>query len=526
MDRYKKSPDVNIDSPPSEAWLFAQAILGKPIPHNVSPEAMARANLDELEWLAQFSSRHAEELRQLQSVEADARHDRELLVWAAQISTHAEEKLRDLQRKEAEERAAWRRAERFYETHYASLTEWDEAGHPRHSKGTLEGGRWAPKGGGGASAASSARPQRWSAIEPERVLNRIRRSSGGNWTGDRILDVISTLAPGWLPFIKQHVTLSLTSGGSKEASTAVRSGEVGPAISDLPRAPLRTLGPLTLHVDIPSGWNDVQAAHYILSQLADDINVHRLAADWATKSPELFKEIQDQRFKDGLPTIAALAGGYYTAIASLVPGGQAAVAIWDIQNGDKVGAALDIAFMLPLGKLAKAGVEATGSIAIQAGDKLVGVLPVKAIEQIGKLAPEQRTLLHKRLLAAKTEQEAAEIVGKFLATPFDSHHPLARFLGGHPEQLLSKIPRDVHQEFHQVLREELKAVGLDLPIGSTAGSARKWAEYLSKDPTRQGKAFDAVLRASRAIDAKHGTEITEKVWKNLVGEKFFILPGP
>src|ERR1051325_421230 len=92
------------DSPPREAWLFAQEILGKPIPRIVGREANARAARVELERLAQFSTRHADELRKLEAAEAAARHDRQLLEWAAGISTRAEEKLRALQRKEAEER--------------------------------------------------------------------------------------------------------------------------------------------------------------------------------------------------------------------------------------------------------------------------------------------------------------------------------------------------------------------------------------------------------------------------------------
>ena len=339
-----------------------------------------------------------------------------------------------------------------------------------------------------------------------------------------MLDAISTLAPGWLPFVKQHVTLALTSNGATEPLTTVRSGEFGPEINGLPDSSRHELGPSTVHFDIPTEWNDVQVSRYILGQLADDVDVHRLAADWSANKPELFKEIRDQRFKDGLSTVAALAGGYYTAIASLLPGGQAAVAAWDIGSGDKLAAALDIAFMLPLGKLAKAGVEATGAVALKAGDKLIGVLPVHVIEQIGKLAPEQKALLHKRLQVAKTADDAAEIVGKFLATPFDRHHPLPMFLGGHQEQLLSKIPKSVHEEFHASLRQELRAKGLNLRIGGPEGSRDDWAVYLGKDATMQGKAFDAVLQASRAMDAKHGTSITEWVWKNLIGEKFFVFP--
>jgi hypothetical protein len=144
-------------SPPSEAWLFAQLILGKPIPRIVSPEAKARAKREELERLAQFSSRRAEELRQLRCAEAEARRQRELLVWAAGISTEAEANLRGSLRTEAEEREAWRPAERLYETYSASMTEWDEADHPRQPKGTPDGGQWVAKGGA-SSAGSAATP--------------------------------------------------------------------------------------------------------------------------------------------------------------------------------------------------------------------------------------------------------------------------------------------------------------------------------------------------------------------------------
>jgi hypothetical protein len=281
---------------------------------------------------------------------------------------------------------------------------------------------------------------------------------------------------------------------------------------------------LTVHFDIPPDWNDLQVTRYILGQLADDIDVHRLAADWATSKPELFKEIQDQRFKNGLSTIAAIAGGYYTAIASLVPGGQSAVAAWDIQNGDTLAAALDVAFLLPLGKLAKTSVEATGAVAINAGDRLVGVLPVKAIEAVNKLAPEQLALLHKRLLAAKSEQEAAEIAVKFLGTAFDAHHPLPMFLGGEMKQLLARIPKSVHEEFHALLRQELRAAGFTRPIGTTQGSRQMWLEEFKRSPGSQGKAFDAVLKASRTIDEKHGTSLTQWVWKNLVGNHFVYIP--
>ena len=131
MDRYSNSMDLSDDSPPSEAWLFAQVILGRPIPRMVPLEVRAKARREELERLALFSSRHAQELRDLQAAEAEARRDRELLEWAAGISTRAEAQLRALQRREAEQREAGRRAEQLYESYLASLIEWNEADHPR-----------------------------------------------------------------------------------------------------------------------------------------------------------------------------------------------------------------------------------------------------------------------------------------------------------------------------------------------------------------------------------------------------------
>jgi hypothetical protein len=161
---------------PTEAWLFAQAVFGKPIPKIVRPEVLARAKRAELEEWAQFSSRHAAELRRLRFAEAKARHDRELLEFAAQISTKSADELRALQRKEAAEREAWRRAEKFVEMllegrsetrqsqrrleqrdkpYLPEIVEWN-ADQPRQPKGTSDGGQWAPMGGGAAGGIDAA----------------------------------------------------------------------------------------------------------------------------------------------------------------------------------------------------------------------------------------------------------------------------------------------------------------------------------------------------------------------------------
>ena len=100
--------DGSDGSPPSEAWLFAQAILGNPVPTVVSPHARAKSRREELQRLAAFSPKHAEELRRLQAAENEARRQHALLQWAAQISTRAEEKLRGMQREQSEECEGWR----------------------------------------------------------------------------------------------------------------------------------------------------------------------------------------------------------------------------------------------------------------------------------------------------------------------------------------------------------------------------------------------------------------------------------
>jgi hypothetical protein len=464
-------------STPSDAWLFAQALLGN-VPLTVSePGANPGAKREHLAWLAKVSTEHQRRVRGLLEAEADARKRQDHLEWLGRILTEQE-------------------------------GDWDPAKHPRG--GYPENRGWFSPAGTGTNP-------------DDRVLKRIRLASGKDWSGDRVLDVMRAEAPAWVPFVERYVTLADASNRATEPATTVRIGEFGPDVKDLKDGG-GTSWNQTIHFDIPEDWNDFQVVKYMLNQFADNDDVHRLAVNWATNKPELFDQLRAQRFRNGLSTVAALAGGYYSALASLAPGGQAAVASWDIQNGDHLGAALDLAFMLPLGAIAKAGVEATGTIAIKAGEKVIAALPLKVIEQVEKLAPDAKALLQTRLRAAETASDAAQIVEKFLATPFDRHHPLPMFLGGEEEQVRAIIPKSVHDEFHSLLRTELRDAGFRLNIGSPSGSTPKWREMFEKNAGSQGKAFDAVLKASRAIDMKHGTEITQKVWENLAGKRFLYFP--
>jgi hypothetical protein len=150
MDRYSRkdvAPARTNERPPTDAWLFAQAILGKPIPDPHAATRQARAERERLEWLAGISTTHEQQLRKIERAEADARQERERLEWLASISTEHEHKLRTLLQQEAESREAQERHEQFTEA-------WNEDDHPRRPKGA-DGGQWVATTDGSSSAEKS-----------------------------------------------------------------------------------------------------------------------------------------------------------------------------------------------------------------------------------------------------------------------------------------------------------------------------------------------------------------------------------
>jgi hypothetical protein len=150
----------------------------------------------------------------------------------------------------------------------------------------------------------------------------------------------------------------------------------------------------------------------------------------------------------------------------------------------------------------------------------VSILPVlgDAIGKGGKLAKYGA----EGLRAIEAAEPVAVKVTK-LATR-GGHHPFAKFLGGEALQWLSKIDPKIHGEFHDLLRQGLKDAGFKLPIGGKAGSTKKWLRYFEENPGAQRKAIDAMLDASRSIDAKHGTHITQDLWKNIIEGRFDAIP--
>jgi hypothetical protein len=150
--------------PRFEAGSLLRALSNTPISLILSPEAKDVAKRQLLRRLAEFSSRHAEELRNLKEAQAQSRCRRENLEWAAQFSTRAEAKLRVLQTGEADgARHVDRYSEPLFGVHparnnvkarahsdhsSAKIVEWDPD-QPRQPKGTAQGGQWASRGNGG-----------------------------------------------------------------------------------------------------------------------------------------------------------------------------------------------------------------------------------------------------------------------------------------------------------------------------------------------------------------------------------------
>ena len=145
---------------PTEAWLFAQELLGNPVPRVGPAAAEARRQRAELEWLASFSTRHEEELQRLRSAEVAARADRELLEFLADISTEHEDKLREVLWEEAELREAQERVERFHQRQRGDISHvqeagWDASKHPRRGSAP-NAGWWASTGSAGNSSGGGA----------------------------------------------------------------------------------------------------------------------------------------------------------------------------------------------------------------------------------------------------------------------------------------------------------------------------------------------------------------------------------
>ncbi len=208
------------------------------------------------------------------------------------------------------------------------------------------------------------------------------------------------------------------------------------------------------------------------------------------------------------------------AVVSFVPGGIVSVTIYNVEEGNYAEAATDAALALPpflFLRVKRVASAARGPKAACKTAKAEYKLSLKALYYLGQL-PEERAA---RLLRdyggniKKLEREAFRAY-KALTPGFHSHHPIAKFLGGLRKQIFTRLSPEVHEEFHALLRENLRKRGLNRPIGGVNGSRDAWLQHFRNNPGSQRKALDAILETSRAIDQKHGTNIYDAVVANII----------
>lgn len=171
-------PQTN-EEPPSEAWLFTQAILGNAIPKIVRP---VRSN----HLLSEQVSRDVSLSEG--ALDAQTRQSREALEWAAQISGDCEAKLHAIVQRERELDATWARAEQFAET--LTARSFDPSKHPRGGNPENRGQFSTGWGGGGltqkqsysvaqvSEPLSSSDPPR---AEPIKTKTQLPAAHRGTW---------------------------------------------------------------------------------------------------------------------------------------------------------------------------------------------------------------------------------------------------------------------------------------------------------------------------------------------------------
>jgi hypothetical protein len=175
MDRSfrKRTGEGPGTSPPSEAWLFAQAMLGKLTPDQATVDQRALAVREQLEWQAAISTEHDAQLRTIQRAETEARREREQLEWLASISTEHDAKLRALLRDEADARHAQQRLEGFVEGSSVQEQTWDPDKHPRGGY-PQNHGWWSPADGSDG---------------PQTTLTGVQKTGQETKGGDRSVEV-------------------------------------------------------------------------------------------------------------------------------------------------------------------------------------------------------------------------------------------------------------------------------------------------------------------------------------------------
>jgi hypothetical protein len=365
-----------------------------------------------LEWLASFSTRHADELRRLQSAEAEARRQRELLEWLAQISEEHERKLRRLLQEEAAAREFQRRAEQLSGTMLEA--NWDPAKHPRLG-GPPNAGWWATASGGRGGQGSTGSAPR---VQPRPTVNANGVEVAGTgpeitksyrdkvqsaletldpavarwWKANSVNGQIRSRAAGWW----QSKSRSWLEKGEQpviEVDQNLTPGEAAQAIID----------------EVKAGW------------FADSIGTSYKKYKFARSNDlEEFRQWQQGATAEAAHLASVLAEFYVNSIATLTPAGDLVVTLGDVaENGPRWDQLLSI---LPyIGHLPVV------AIVFKFG-KREARIPKALARKFNLMTEGDQKLIKAAISKAETDEEAAAIMKREvtrIAGARQIHHPIS-----------------------------------------------------------------------------------------------------
>src|SRR5262249_40086951 len=150
---------------------------------------------------------------------------------------------------------------------------------------------------------------------------------------------------------------------------SVTEGYSGAAVVSIPDGGFRA-GQYIVHLEIPDSWNDLQVADFIFKMTRSDKNVSRLFSQWIPQQGYDASEIQLKWQKEHVAEALQEAGQwletYVKTFVSLIPGGGAALAVYDLGEGNYTDAAWDVLFLIP-GDIVAKGLQKAGGLVIKAG---------------------------------------------------------------------------------------------------------------------------------------------------------------
>ncbi len=248
--------------------------------------------------------------------------------------------------------------------------------------------------------------------------------SGHSWDGRTILETIKLFegpqGRAVADFVARHFRLAMAEVRDPRAPpstpTIAITGPAGKPITSIDD--INNVGDshiATISLEIPRGWDSKRVAEFILKSLGDDPIINKIAQDdFAGQEPLVFGQLQNAAFQSAAAKAAKIAGIFYKTLAAFTPGAAASLAVYDLGEGDLVGAGLDVLFMAPVLHLAG---NVASTVAVKVADKVIANIPIGLIRRFQKLGPVERETMLVGFRTATTQENAVAELEQLLKTP-------------------------------------------------------------------------------------------------------------